>query len=112
MSTPLSQGIPEKVQRTLGRKLLIALQNSKNAAILRVLGTTKRRTLAVICAEQLFVCLFGLAIGLCTVMILGWGGAAALALAGLYLAGMLVGAVVGGAIITGRPPLELLQVKE
>jgi hypothetical protein len=95
-----------------GLSLLLVLQNSKNAAILRVLGTTKRRTLAVVCAEQLLVCLLGLALGLCAVMTLGWGGVAALALAGLYLAGMLVGAVVGGAIITGRPPLELLQVKE
>jgi hypothetical protein len=95
-----------------GLSLLLVLQNSKNAAILRVLGTTKRRTLAVVCAEQLLVCLFGLALGLCAVMILGWGGVAALALAGLYLAGMIIGSVVGGAIITGRPPLELLQVKE
>jgi hypothetical protein len=95
-----------------GLVLLLMLQNAKNAAIMRVLGSTKRRTRAVLCTEQLIVCLLGIIIGLAAVTILGWSIGAAVMLAGLYLAGTAVGSAAGSILVTNRPPLELLQVKE
>jgi len=92
--------------------LLLMLQNAKNAAIMRVLGSTKRRTRAVLCTEQLIVCLCGITIGLAAVLVLGWSIGAAVMLAGLYLAGTAVGSIVGSISVTNRLPLELLQIKE
>ena len=91
---------------------LMMLQNAKNAAIMRILGARKRRTQMVLCAEQLIVCVAGLAIALLATSIIGWGIAAPAVPAGLYLAGAAAGSATGAMLITNRPPLELLQVKE
>jgi ABC-type antimicrobial peptide transport system permease subunit len=98
----------------LGLSLLLMLQNAKVAAIMRVLGTSKKKSRTTLCAEQTVVCLLGLAIGLVVLAILGWGFgfASSLFLAWIYLAGTSIGTVVGTTIVTNRPPLELLQVKE
>jgi len=95
-----------------GLSLLLMLQNAKNAAIMRVLGSTKNRTRAVLWIEQLAVCLIGLIIGLAAVFILDWGALVSVMLAGLYLVGVVIGSVVGSVLVTSKPPLELLQVKE
>jgi len=95
-----------------GLALLLMLQNAKNAAIMRVLGSTKNRTRVVLWIEQLAVCLIGLIIGLAAAFILGWGVLASVMLAGLYLAGVVIGSIVGSVLVTSKPPLELLQVKE
>ena len=58
--------------------------------------------------------MFGLALGLVLLMILGWGFGltSSLFLAALYLAGAAAGMIMGAVVVTNRPPLELLQVKE
>jgi hypothetical protein len=98
----------------LGLSLLLMLQNAKVAAIQRVLGTSKIKARTTLCGEQMFICLFGLAVGLVMLAILGWGFgfASSLGLAGLYLAGAVAGMVAGAVVVTDRPPLELLQVRE
>ena len=92
--------------------LLLMLQNAKNAATMRVLGTTKAQTHTILRAEQWILCLGGLAIGLFAIVIAGWDAGESALLAGLYLVGVVVGSVVGSVMITDKPPLELLQVKE
>jgi hypothetical protein len=98
----------------LGLSLLLMLQNAKVAAIQRVLGTSKIKARTALCCEQMLICMFGLALGLVMLAILGWGFGAvlSLSLAGLYLAGASVGMVIGAVVVTNRPPLELLQVRE
>jgi hypothetical protein len=96
----------------LGLALLLVLQNAKNAAIMRVLGSTKKRSLLVLGAQQLVVCIIGLAAGLCALVALGWGFGQSAIRALLYLAGAALGSITGGMLVTNRPPLQLLQVKE
>jgi len=98
----------------LGLSMLLMLQNAKNAAIMRVLGGSLKKSRAVLCAEQLTLCLLGLLLGLCALTVLNWGFSVAsvMLVAGLYLGGVAIGAFVGAVLVTNRPPLELLQVKE
>ena len=97
----------------VGLSLLIILQNAKNAAILRVLGSTKTRTRLLLCVEKLIITMFGAALGFTLLPLLGVGFATtALLFAGLYLTGTVAGAVAGAVIISDRAPMELLQVRE
>ncbi|MCL2409531.1 MAG: hypothetical protein FWC96_07970 [Oscillospiraceae bacterium] len=97
----------------LGLSLLFMLQHAKNAAIMRVLGSTKRRTRVLLCVEQLMVTLAGIILALAAMPLFGMGFAAAfLLLAGLYLAGAIFGGLIGAIIISGRAPLALMQVRE
>jgi hypothetical protein len=96
-----------------GLALLMAMQSTKNAALLRILGTTKRRVSVMLCVEQGLVCAAGLAVGLAAVFLLFGGDTAQpLAAAGLYLGGALIGSIFAAWRITAKKPLELLQVKE
>jgi hypothetical protein len=97
-----------------GLSLLLMLQNAKVAAIMRVLGTTKTKSRATLCFEQIAVCIAGLVMGLIALAALGWGfgSISSLGLAGVYLVGAVVGTVVGSVVVTNRPPLDLLQVRE
>jgi hypothetical protein len=95
-----------------GLSLLLILQNAKNAAIMRMLGLTLKRTQSALCSEQLTVCLGGIVIGLIALTILGWSIAVSFMPAGLYLAGVIIGSITGSILVTNRPPLELLQVRE
>ena len=98
----------------LGLSVLLMLQNAKTAAIMRVLGTSKRKTRTTLSVEQMMICLFGLALGLILLTVIGWGFGfvSSLVLAGVYFAGATAGTVAGTVIITNKAPLELLQVKE
>ena len=100
-----------------GLAALLIFQAAKEAAIMRVLGTTKTRTRAMLCTEQLSLCLVGLLLGLAMLVVLRKDASAvfagtALVCAGLYLTGAVFGAMFGAISVTNRMPLELLQVKE
>ena len=95
-----------------GLSLLGSMQGAKDAAIMRVLGSSKKRSRAILCAGQLSACLVSLAAGLLAVAVLGWEAAMSPALAGLYLTGAWVGSFAGALYATNRPPLQLLQAKE
>ena len=95
----------------------VILQSAKEASLLRVLGTTKRRTRAMLSLEQVILCLLGLvcaAIGL-----IGLKGNALLPVSGLlglytgtHLFFCILGTVLAAVSVTRRNILELLQVKE
>lgn len=100
-----------------GLSALLILQNAREAAVLRVLGGTKRRVQGMLCTQQLLLTLIGLVLGLGALGLIRSGNISALSLnaltcAGIYLAGALIGAIFAAAAAVRKMPLELLQVKE
>lgn len=100
-----------------GLCFLLLLQKTREAAILRVLGTTRTAVRMVLIVESFCLSLIGVVIGLGLTALL-WTSAGSmpaggfLTSAGLYLAGALAGLVSGAILVTNRQPIELLQVKE
>ncbi len=95
----------------------IILQSAQEASLLRVLGTTKRRTRAMLSLEQAILCLLGLV--LAALGLLGLKGSALRPVSDLlviYAAAhfclCLLGALTAAVSVTRRHVLELLQVKE
>lgn len=105
----------------VGLAVLLVLLSAKEAAILRVQGTAKLHTVLMLNLQQVFPCFAGLLAGLTGVLIYvgtarpdllaGIAPGAALCVA-LYLVASIVGAAVSSAVVTGKNPLEMLQVKE
>jgi ABC-type antimicrobial peptide transport system permease subunit len=96
---------------------LIVIQSAREASIMRVLGTSKKRTRIMLILEQLILCLFGMIVAL--ILLAALNGTAILNIAeplGLYcalhIAGCAAGVAVCSIVITRRRILELLQVKE
>ena len=95
----------------------VILQTAREASLLRVLGTTKRRTRAMLSLEQLFLCFIGLCLAVAALVIAK--GSALTAVAGLiaayaaaHLLACAAGAEAAAVSVTRRNVLELLQVKE
>lgn len=99
-----------------GVAVLFVLLSAKDAAILRVQGTTKVRTAVIFTLQQGFPVLAGLVVGLAGSSL--WGGVrpelvgAALGRAALYLAAAALGTALCAASVLRKNPLELLQGKE
>ena len=96
---------------------LIILQSANEAAIMRVLGTKKGKTRAMLSLEQAGLGFAGLVAGTCGVSIfLGRsisGIVDQIALfAVLYFSVILASAITCSVLATRRPPLELLQARE
>jgi len=100
-----------------GLCLLLLLQATREAAIMRVLGTTRNAVRLALIIEPLILSIVGVIIGLGISRLL-WTASGLvptvplLSSAGLYLAGVLVGLVIGAISVTNKKPIELLQVKE
>ena len=100
-----------------GLCFLLLLQATREAAILRVLGTTRTAVRLALIIEPLFLSIIGVIIGLGISRSL-WvisdlvSAVPLLTGAGLYLAGVLAGLVIGAISVTNKKPIELLQVKE
>ena len=103
----------------LGVSALLILTEAREAAIMRVLGTTKLRSRIILSLQVIFMVLAGLMIGL--TVSFAWAGSLGLAwaaagmtviCAAAYLLCATAGSAAGAVIVTNRPPLELLQVKE
>jgi ABC-type antimicrobial peptide transport system permease subunit len=100
-----------------GLCFLLLLQATREAAILRVLGTTRTAVRLALIIEPLFLSIIGVILGLGISRFL-WmtsdlvSAVPLLVSAGLYLAGVLTGSVVGAISVTNKKPIELLQVKE
>ncbi len=97
--------------------LLMILQSAQEAAILRILGTTKARARCMLALGQAFLCAAGaalaaLALCLCSPGLFAEGGGTLAACFGLYLFGCACGACAAAAYVTRHRLLELLQVKE
>ena len=100
-----------------GMCFLLLLQKTREAAILRVLGTTRIAVRMALIVESFCLSLIGVVIGLGLAALLWISSGtvpmgALLTSAELYLAGALVGLVGGAILVTNKQPLELLQVKE
>jgi ABC-type antimicrobial peptide transport system permease subunit len=96
---------------------LVIFQSSKEAAIMRVLGTTKRKTRAILSLEQILLSAVGLIVGACGLFVYnGVGMAAASAdmalFAALYFAVITAAAFISSAAATRKNALELLQTRE
>ena len=104
-----------------GIAALFVMTSAKEAAIMRVLGTTKFRSRAMLSLQNIFTSLLGLTLGLLAVLacigqmqpelLASFAGTSILG-AALYLLAAIAGATVSAVAVTRRNPLELLQVKE
>jgi ABC-type antimicrobial peptide transport system permease subunit len=100
-----------------GLCFLLLLQATREAAILRVLGTTRTAVRLALIIEPLILSIIGVILGLGISRFL-WmtsdlvSAVPLLTGAGLYLAGVLAGLVIGSISVTNKKPIELLQVKE
>jgi antitoxin component of MazEF toxin-antitoxin module len=97
-----------------GLCFLLLLQATREAAILRVLGTTRKAVRLALLVEPLCLSIGGVVLGLGIARLLGMtSDLVPLSVsAGLYLAGALAGSVVGAISVTNKRPIELLQVRE
>ena len=100
-----------------GLCFLLLLQATREAAILRVLGTTRAAVRLALIIEPLILSILGVMLGLGISRLLGMTSnlvstVPLLTGAGLYLAGVLAGSVAGAISVTNKKPIELLQVKE
>lgn len=97
--------------------MLIILQSTKEAAIMRILGTTKHKTRAMLSLEQILLALSGLALGLAVMAAIHRAAFLGIApktglFAGVYLLIAALASLVSAAIATKKNLLELLQTKE
>ena len=97
--------------------VLIILQSTKDAAIMRILGTTKRKTRAMLSLEQILLALFGLLLGLTVMAAVHRAAFVSIVLqaglfAGAYLLIAAAASLVSAGIATQKKLLELLQTKE
>ena len=97
--------------------LLVILQSAQEAAYLRILGVTKKRTRCILVFEQIFLCMAGIVL-VAVLFVLYSPGIFVSSLEtlafcwALYLLGGAGGAVVASVLVTRHKALELLQVKE
>ena len=96
---------------------LIILQSAKEAACLRVLGVTKKRSRCMLVLEQIVLCLAGGLLVACALSLYNFElflrSAQTLAICAiLYLAGCVCGADASSIQVTRHKLLELLQRKE
>jgi ABC-type antimicrobial peptide transport system permease subunit len=109
--------IAVSVMIAAGLCFLLLLQATKEAAIMRVLGTTQLAVRLTLISWPLILSIFGVILGLGITRML-WmtsdlvAAAPLLTGAGLYLAGVLAGSLIAAILITNKKPMELLQVKE
>ena len=100
-----------------GLSALLLLQNARCAAIMRVLGASRKKVRRVLCNMQMLLTALGVLLGgACTMTV--WRADALLLgkpmalCAALYLAASLVGSLTAALSVTAKMPLALLQVKE
>lgn len=104
-----------------GAAALLVVLSAKEAAILRVQGTSRPRTVVMLLLQQFLPSLLGLAAGLGGILVyvsragpplLPVIAPGAALCAGLYLLSAIVGAVSAAVLLTAKNPLEMLQVRE
>ena len=96
-----------------GLSMLLMHQKSREAAIMRSLGSSKRKVAFIYTTSSVLLSVAGaLAASAAAAFSGSIGIGAASLLSGAYLASALAGSLTGAVLITRRPPLELLQVKE
>ena len=94
---------------------LLIVQTSKDIAIMRILGTSKRRVRLIMITEHALVCLVGIVAAFAVV----WLRKASISVirdvsvvCGMYFAAILLASIVASAMASRKNVLELLQTKE
>lgn len=96
-----------------GLAVFLSFLQLKNAAILRVLGVSRRNTARVLVLSGMLAVITGCLVGVIATAVLTPEGIVGSQLGvALYLAGSLIRAVLGAVLVTRQRPLELLQTKE
>ena len=104
-----------------GLAVLFVMTSAREAAILRVLGTSKLRSRVMLALQNVLTSLSGLLLGLLGVLaytsrtrpeLLASLVGASVLCAVLYLLAAIIGAGASAVAVTHRNPLELLQVRE
>ena len=90
---------------------LIIVQTSKDIAIMRVLGTSKRKTRTIIVLEQMILCIVGIIIAAIVLAIRG-ALMQMLWMFGIYALVILIASIVASVAASRKNLLELLQTKE
>lgn len=92
---------------------LMILLRAKEAAAMRVLGSSKNRVRIIFTVENVVVCALGSVLGIIlTVALHGGVWVSTLINILIYLSCCIIGTVCGSFFVTSKVPLELLQVKE
>jgi len=96
---------------------LIVMQSDREAAVMRVLGTTRKRTRSVLVLHQVILCAAGLACAVLLLLIINgllllMAGKSLASYAGAHLIACAAGALTFAVVLTRRRILEMLQVKE
>ncbi|MCL2572728.1 MAG: ABC transporter permease [Defluviitaleaceae bacterium] len=96
-----------------GLSMLLILQTAKTAAILHVLGTTKKKTVVILLMDQVLICLAGMLPALVVLAIIGATFSSMFLLSlGIYFTAIVIGAFIGAVLVVKRPVLVMLQVRE
>lgn len=92
---------------------LLMLQNTKEAAIMRVLGNTRRWTCTLFTVEYTALCAVGLCIGAIASRVITEGISVSILInMGAYFVLSIITTIITSGVITRKSPLSLLQVNE
>ena len=90
---------------------MLIIQNSKDIAIMRVLGTSKRRVRMIMVLEHMILCVIGVVLAIIVLFIRGvldellW-------VIGVYVIVILIASYIASVFVSRKNVLELLQTKE
>ena len=90
---------------------MLIVQTSKDIAIMRVLGTPKRRVRGILILEQMILCVLGVILAAIVLLIRGVFSEM-LAVCGLYIFIIFLAALLSSSLASRKNALELLQTKE
>ena len=97
---------------------LMVLQSAKEAALLRMIGTTKMRTRSMLAGQQLVLCMAGLMLGIMTILLYN-GAERMAAMGGVFIGCTLLfglcyvaGTAVCSWVVTRQEVMALLQTRE
>lgn len=97
--------------------LLFVIRASKEAAVLRILGTTKLRVGMMLAAERVLVCLISLILAAALTLLIipydtGTVSQSVLQNSAVCFISCIIASAAGALIVVGKKPLSLLQIKE
>lgn len=110
---PISVGVAIILGFSLS--VLQILQQSRDCALLRMLGVDRMRLRALLTGQQALLAVMGITLGLLANLVVNQFREIALTTfqaAGLYLLAVILGAGLGACLVSLREPLDLLQVRE
>ena len=97
--------------------ILVIMQTRKEAAIMRIQGTTRIKTLVILSVEQIILSVVGIIVGIAVMTIIKGADISMITMsmsmfAALYLSVIIISSIVSSAIVTSKNILQLLQSKE